>query len=210
MAGYKDFSDGNVLTADEVDGYLMRQSVMRFTTTAALVAALGAGVRTGGMLAWADSTATLYQYSGSGGLWLPEMSLWKTSFVPTLSAPTALVIGNGSLTCRWRYSGGRVIANYDFVRGSTTNAGSATYFFNTPVTAVSATAAKGYGLIRRAAPAEHFVSPIPVSTTAFALLVASTGTRASNAIPAAVATNDAYSFTVEFEPEASTAGGAIS
>lgn len=198
MAGFKTFVDGLPLTAAELNDYLMRQSIPRFTTDSALVTNLGAGIRTGGMLAWSDSSQTLFWYEGSG-VWKPLESLWKVQ-TPTLSAPTPLVIGNGSLTCRWRYAGGKVHAEYGFVRGSTTNAGSGTYFFNLPVEAFSINGAKGFGFIRRTLPAEHSIQPIPISSTSIALLVSSSGTRASNTIPGAVATGDVYSFIVTYEP----------
>lgn len=198
MAGFKTFVDGVALTAAELNDYLMRQSIPRFTTDSALVTNLGAGIRTGGMLAWSDASQTLFWYEGSG-VWKPLESLWKTQ-TPTLSAPTPLVIGNGSLTCRWRYSGGRVVAEYGFVRGSTTNAGAGTYFFNLPVEAYSVNGPKGFGMLRRSAPAEHALTPIPISSTSIALLVASTGTRVSNTVPAAVATGDTYTFSVNYEP----------
>lgn len=197
MAGFKTFVDLVALPAAELNEYLMKQTIMRFTSDTALVTNLGAGIRTGGMYAWSDASQVLYSYEGSG-VWKPQESLWKTQ-TPTLSAPTPLVIGNGSLTCRWRYSGGFVIAEYGFVRGSTTNAGSATYFFNLPVEAYSVNGAKGFGMIRRVAPAEHPITVIPVSSTSICLLTVA-GTRASHAVPAAVATGDVYSFTVIYEP----------
>jgi hypothetical protein len=198
MAGIKTFVDLVALPASDLNEYLMKQTVMRFTTDSALVANLGAGIRTGGMLAWSDSSQTLFWYEGSG-IWKPLESLWKVQ-TPTLSAPTPLVIGNGSLTCRWRYAGGKVHAEYGFVRGSTTNAGAGTYFFNLPVEAFSINGAKGFGFIRRSPSGEHAIQPIPVSSTAIALLVSASGSRASNTVPAAVATGDTYSFIVTYEP----------
>lgn len=198
MAGFKTFVDGVALTASELNEYLMRQSIPRFTSDTALVTNLGAGIRTGGMLAWSDSSQTLFWYEGSG-VWKPLESFWKTQ-TPTLSAPTVLSIGNGSLTCRWRYSGGKVVAEYGFVRGSTTNAGSAAYFFNCPVEAYSVNGMKGFGFIRRTGGAEYAITPIPVSSTSIGLLVASSNTRVSHVVPVAVETGEVYSFTTVYEP----------
>lgn len=201
MSGFKDFNDGVELTAAEVDGYLMRQAIPRFATTTALTGTLAAGIREKGMLAWADSTDTLYMFDGTA-TWWPVESLWK-SFATVWSGPTTLAIGNGTLTCRWRYSGGMVVAHYELVRGSTTNAGSAQYSFTIPVAAASGNGPLGVGIIRDASPfAEYSVVLIPISNTAIALLLTTpANTRASNASPVAVGTSDSYYFTVEYEPQ---------
>jgi len=67
-AGAKLFTSGAVLTAAQVNTFLMDQSIMRFATTAARDAAFGgAGEPTlaEGMFAYIDADNTLYFYSGS-------------------------------------------------------------------------------------------------------------------------------------------------
>jgi hypothetical protein len=67
-SGFKTFSAGAVLTASEVNNYLMEQSVMYFATTAARDAALGSGVREDGMTVYIGSNNTdegLYTYNGT-------------------------------------------------------------------------------------------------------------------------------------------------
>lgn len=67
-AGALLFTSGQVLTAEQVNTYLMDQSIMRFATTAARDAAFGgAGEPTlaEGMFAYIDADNTLYYYSGS-------------------------------------------------------------------------------------------------------------------------------------------------
>jgi len=67
-AGAKLFVSGDVLTAAQVNTYLMDQSIMRFATTTARDAAFGgAGEPTlaEGMFAYIDADNTLYYYSGS-------------------------------------------------------------------------------------------------------------------------------------------------
>jgi hypothetical protein len=67
-AGALLFTSGQVLTAAQVNTYLMDQSIMRFATTAARDAAFGgAGEPTlaEGMFAYIDADNTLYYYSGS-------------------------------------------------------------------------------------------------------------------------------------------------
>ena len=67
-AGAKLFVSGDVLTAAQVNTYLMDQSVMRFATTTARDNAFGgAGEPTlaEGMFAYIDADNTLYYYTGS-------------------------------------------------------------------------------------------------------------------------------------------------
>ena len=63
-AGYKLFNTGDVLTAAQVNTYLMEQTVMRFATTSARDTALS-GVLAEGMIAYIDADNNLYKYTGS-------------------------------------------------------------------------------------------------------------------------------------------------
>lgn len=67
-AGAKLFTSGSVLTAAQVNTYLMDQTIMRFATEAARDAAFGgAGEPTlaEGMFAYTDDTNTLWFYTSS-------------------------------------------------------------------------------------------------------------------------------------------------
>lgn len=67
-AGAKLFVSGDVLTAAQVNTYLMDQTIMRFATTAARDAAFGGvGEPTlaEGMWAYTDDSNTLWFYTGS-------------------------------------------------------------------------------------------------------------------------------------------------
>ena len=67
-AGAKLFTSGSVLTADQVNTFLMDQSIMRFTSTTTRDAAFGgAGEATlaEGMFAYTTDTNTLWLYNGS-------------------------------------------------------------------------------------------------------------------------------------------------
>jgi hypothetical protein len=67
-AGTLLFTSGQVLTAAQVNTYLMDQTIMRFATTTARDAAFGgAGEPTlaEGMFAYIDADNTLYYYTGS-------------------------------------------------------------------------------------------------------------------------------------------------
>ena len=61
--GFKDFT-AEVLTSDDVDGYLMRQSIMVFASSAARDAALGAVLREGMHAYLADTNQDTY-YDGA-------------------------------------------------------------------------------------------------------------------------------------------------
>lgn len=66
--GAKLWTSGEVVTAANVNGYLMDQTIMRFATTTARDAAFGgAGEPTlaEGMFAYIDADDTLYFYDGS-------------------------------------------------------------------------------------------------------------------------------------------------
>ena len=63
-AGFKDFTAGEVLTANDVDTYLMQQSVMVFAGTAARASALGTLVSEG-MFSYLSDTNAFEYYDGS-------------------------------------------------------------------------------------------------------------------------------------------------
>lgn len=138
MAGFKDFADGNFFTAAEVDGYLMRQTDMRFTTTANLLSQLGSGVREKGMKAWADDTETLYMYTGSGGIWTPVFSFEKTySPVTWTGSTTNPTKGNGVEIGKYGVSGGLITAHWKFTFGTTSTGGSGTWAWTLPQAAAT-------------------------------------------------------------------------
>lgn len=209
MAGFKDFNDGNTLTAAEVDGYLMQQAVMRFPTRAALVAALGAGIRTGGMLAWADDSQTIYQYSGAGGIWLPELSLWKTWTPVWTDGTNVLSPGSATTSYTWRYCGGMVMACAEFTRAANTNVGSGNYQWSLPVAAASGLNVMGSGYMRDASPfVEYNIGVVPVSASVIALIY--NAARVTNAAPFVPAVSDIYAWQAHYRPAADSTGGAIS
>lgn len=63
-AGYKDFTAGAVLTANQVDTYLMQQTVMVFASAAARTTAL-TGVVSAGMVSYLTATQQTQYYNGS-------------------------------------------------------------------------------------------------------------------------------------------------
>ena len=70
MAGFRDFQTGEILTATNVNDFLMQQSVMKFADAAARDTALGTAVGGGnalreGMVAYLDSTDEVLKYDGT-------------------------------------------------------------------------------------------------------------------------------------------------
>ena len=67
-AGAKLFVSGDVLTAAQVNTYLMDQTIMRFATTTArdnAFGGVGEPTLAEGMFAYIDADNTLYYYTGS-------------------------------------------------------------------------------------------------------------------------------------------------
>ena len=94
MAGYREFLTGEVLSAANVNNFLMNQVVMVFADDSARTAAL-AGVLAEGMLTYNLDTRTLEVYDG-------------TAFItPPLNAPEKVVTANTTLALPDR---GHVIA----------------------------------------------------------------------------------------------------
>jgi hypothetical protein len=74
-AGAKLFTSGSVLTAAQVNTYLVDQSVMRFASTATRDAAFGGAgqpVLAEGMFCYVDADSTLFYYTGTGWASLAE------------------------------------------------------------------------------------------------------------------------------------------
>jgi hypothetical protein len=70
MAGFREFVTGEVLTAANVDDFLMKQSVQKYADAAARDAALGTAVADGnalreGMVAYLDDTDEVIKYDGT-------------------------------------------------------------------------------------------------------------------------------------------------
>lgn len=84
-AGFKTFVDGDVLTAAEVNTYLMQQSVMVFASSAARTSGIAAPSE--GMLTYLSDTNAVEYYDGSS---------WVALIPPTpVGASIGLVIALG-------------------------------------------------------------------------------------------------------------------
>ena len=67
--GFKTFASGEVLTAANVNGYLMEQSVMAFASASARDVAIASP--SAGMFAYLTNEEALYYYNGSASAWTP-------------------------------------------------------------------------------------------------------------------------------------------
>lgn len=205
MAGFKDFSDGVSLFASELDGYLMRQTVMRFATTTALVNALPSGIRETGMLAWADNTGILYMFDGTN--WIPWQSPEKT-FSPIFTAGgTNVTVGNSIVNSWWRYSGGMVQWNFRFVIGSTANMQSGNYSLSMPVSTRAELDWHYLGHMSYkddSAGAQYHRACVTMGTTTSIAIVDSNSTRLSTSSPVAWANNDQFGISLSYPPSIGT------
>lgn len=113
--GFKDFTAGDVLTAAQVDGYLMRQSIMSFASVSARNTALSGNLEEG-MHAYNRDNDELWYYDGSA--WVPVYTQW-TSFTP---AWNNLTEGNATNSGRYRYKDGDLEVRARIIWGSTTSA----------------------------------------------------------------------------------------
>jgi hypothetical protein len=87
-AGYKLFATGDVLTAAQVNTYLMQQSVMVFASSAARTSAIS-GILAEGMVTYLQDTNSLEYYNGSAWVASGNVSLTgvETLTNKTLTAP---------------------------------------------------------------------------------------------------------------------------
>jgi hypothetical protein len=92
--GYKDFAVGEVLTSQDVDNFLMRQTVMVFDDAAARDTAL-TDVLAQGMIAYRKDGNLIEQYDGS--VWSP---VGVDSFTTT-GTPGYLLVSNGAAGVEW-------------------------------------------------------------------------------------------------------------
>jgi|TARA_R110000765_G_scaffold134754_1_gene233739 hypothetical protein len=120
-AGYKDFTAGDVLTAAQVDTYLMEQTTMVFASASARDTALST-VKASGMLAHlTDAPKRTTRYDGSA--WNTIESDWA-AFTASWSSFT---IGNGTQTHSYRYVPGGMRCTGIVVLGSSSSVGGAVF-----------------------------------------------------------------------------------
>jgi hypothetical protein len=141
-AGYKLYVAGTVLTAAEVNTYLMQQTNMQFASDSARDTALSA-VLDEGLLTCQDDTNSLTVYSGAAWSTIgPVHGAW-TAWTPTLTQSGAVT---KTVTSGAYIRIGRLIVGYCFLTVTGTGTSSNGIVISTPVTAaVSGTTPCGQG-----------------------------------------------------------------
>lgn len=102
-SGFKTFTAGSVLTASDVNNYLMEQSVMVFASTAARDSAITAPEA--GMVAYINSN------DANEGLWVYTGSAWLYA-VPNSTTPLYAARGSGSTTTNIAATTWTTLASY--------------------------------------------------------------------------------------------------
>lgn len=189
--------------ATAVDSLVLSQTLPRFASTAALLAAL-TPVRQVGMCAWADTgggvgTGCLYRWDGTN--WEAIQSLWQ-NWVPTWTAATTNpIIGNGTITGKWRVSGGDVEAYAKITIGTSTNSGAGAYSWTLPVTThadLNTTYPIGQGTVLSGSTRGRTL--ITTGSGASAALTDEAGVRVSNGTPVAFSSTNTMSLTARYRP----------
>ena len=126
-SGFFDFTAGQVLTDSQVDGYLMRQTVMTFADASARNTALS-GVLDEGMYAYLEDVDALSYYNGSAWrIVYQKETTWSPTWVN-------LTVGNGSVAATYTRSGDLVYLSTQLTFGSTTSISGTVSISNVPVT----------------------------------------------------------------------------
>jgi hypothetical protein len=140
--GFQDFAASDILGASDVDE-IMRQTIMRFASTAARDAAITGGNLETGMVACTTDTQTYWTYNGSA--WVPFMSPWITfSTLDNGVVGTDMDIGNGTFAGRYKYVPGGIHIRWSLLFG-TTSALTGDAAFALPNSTTSNGAAYSYG-----------------------------------------------------------------
>jgi hypothetical protein len=134
--GFTNYTALDIFTADDADE-LMRQSVMRFASTAARDSAL-TGFLEQDMIACTTDTGTFWRYRGSGwvGFMSPEISFASIS--------GNIVIGNGTFTGTYRWTTGGIHVKWRLEFGTTSDlTGDATW--SLPIAALNGSSQTCHG-----------------------------------------------------------------
>lgn len=130
---FKVFVAGEVLTAANVNDYLMEQVVIVCTS-----ASRPSSPAEGWTIYETDTNRQL-TYDGSGWVIGLEYDTW-TDYSGSLAwtgSGSNPAIGNGTITARYRRSGKMVVFQFRILMGSTTTYGTGNYSISLPVTAAS-------------------------------------------------------------------------
>jgi hypothetical protein len=195
--GRKTFVAGEVLLAQELNDYLMDQSVMNFATEAARGSAIP--TPTEGMLALTLDTDEIDYYNGSAWVSALPIGAW-TTWSPVLGG--GWLNGNGVWTATYAQIGKTVVVRGSFTVGSTTTKGT-DMRVTLPVTAASSALAWNcYSSVAGSQAAliirlESTTSLRVVAQVASATYV--TVTQITATVPATWGTGDTIAFQITYE-----------
>jgi hypothetical protein len=105
-AGFKTFNSGDILSASDVNTYLMQQAVMNFADTTARGSAFPSLTSANeGLLTYIANTNSLEVYNGSAWVQVGNSNAAWTAYTPSL---TNLVLGSGSVDFAYSRVGNRI------------------------------------------------------------------------------------------------------
>lgn len=198
-AGKKTFVNGDVLTASQVNTYLMEQAVMRFASASARTTAIPSP--TEGMTSYLDDTNTLAIYDGSA--WQTVATVGAGAWTNyTTYALTNMTLGNGTAFLYWTQTGKTVHYRGRLNWGGTTSVAGA-ISISLPVTASSNGAFTG-SLTMRAGGVDYLGYIANTTTTIAVSAVGSAGTYAnrvttSASVPGTWTSGDNITFSITYE-----------
>lgn len=198
--GRKIFTAGDVLTASDVQNYLMDQSVMVFAGTAARSSAIA--TPTEGMFAVTTDNDELDYYNGS--TWVPALSVgaW-TSYTPTF---TNFTLNNGTITLAKYVQVGKIVTVKLLVTLGSLSVVSGRIGISLPVTATSDNTDRAIspaGLIAGGVSATGFAALGATTRVDLYALLASgtyvTNTNISSSVPGTWTTGNTFSTVFTYE-----------
>ena len=176
--GFKDFVTGEVLTAADVDGYLM-QGIWVFDDATARDAAVTSPQE--GNACYLKDTDAVMTYSGSAWVTVGGASATWTSFTPTRSNIT---VGNGTEVAKYIKNGKDVDVFYSLTLGSTSSIGS-TPSIVTPTTSVQSPFYAGICMFQDTGSGTYMGSALIIGSTVYPQALGSAGTYVNAANPSA-------------------------
>ncbi len=197
--GRKTFVAGEVLLAQELNDYLMDQSVMNFATEAARSSAIP--TPTEGMLALTKNNDEIDYYNGSA--WVPALPIgaWQ-SWSPVLSG--GWLNGDGTWEARYTQIGKTVHIKATFTVGATTTKGT-NMLFSLPVSAASTTQYGAFNVVAAVGGSSFLlIALITSATEATVQALNAAGTYATrvgitSTIPATWATGNVFHLVGTYE-----------
>lgn len=203
---YKTFVAADVLTASDVNTYLMRQSVISCTSATRPASPIE------GMTIYETDTDQYLSYSGSTWETVLTAGAWNTGAVSLISggAGTDWVIGNGTIASKYIKVGRMYVVEIVVTFGSTTTFGTKSLILdNIPQAALPLGRHIGSGFATDSSPANKYpaIAYLGNATQAGINVMAASGTYASGSdvtstVPITWASGDSLNFTLIYQAAA--------